>query len=330
MDGTSSQFEHKVRACGIDPVPLEITTLQLNITRMCNQTCTHCHVDASPRRREMLSEDAISDIFRILRDNPKIVNVDLTGGAPELHPMFRKLVEGILLAGRKVLVRHNLTVTLDPHPETGESLEYLPQFFAEHRVEVVSSLPFYQEFFTDKQRGHGVFEKSIESLRRLNKVGYGKSGSGLILNLVYNPVGPFLPPAQAALEGDYKRALLDKFGIQFNHLFALTNVPLKRFKANLVKTKKYDEYMAKLETAFNPGAVPGIMCRSQINVGYDGTLYDCDFNQMEGLPIETADGPLSLKSWNRDLLEQRSIRFGSHCFACTAGTGSSCGGATTT
>jgi radical SAM/Cys-rich protein len=203
----------------------------------------------------------------------------------------------------------------------------LPEFFAAHRVEVISSLPYYEEYFTDKQRGRGVFQKSIESLRMLNARGYGAEGSGLLLNLVYNPVGPYLPAAQAGLEADYKRSLHEKFGILFNHLYTITNMPIHRFKDDLIRHERYDDYMTKLVNAFNPEAARGVMCRNLISVSYDGKIYDCDFNQMLEMQAE-ADEPATLWNFDFDKLSRRNIVFGSHCFGCTAGAGSSCGGTT--
>jgi radical SAM/Cys-rich protein len=225
------------------------------------------------------------------------------------------------------MVRHNLTVTLDGHPRTKESKEQLPDFFAANQVEVVSSLPYYQEYFTDKQRGKGVFAKSIESLKRLNAKGYGKPGTPLILNLVYNPVGAFLPAAQADLEADFKRHLFQQFGIVFNRIYTITNMPIHRFRAQLERLGTYDEYMTKLVNTFNPSAARGVMCRSLISVGYDGRLYDCDFNQMLEMQIENGE-PLTVFNFDVETLRRRAIRFGSHCFGCTAGAGSSCVGAT--
>jgi radical SAM/Cys-rich protein len=227
------------------------------------------------------------------------------------------------------MVRHNLTVQLDGHPHTRESKEYLPAFFARHRVEVISSLPYYQEYFTDAQRGAGVFAKSVEAMRRLNAVGYGADWSGLLLNLVYNPVGPYLPAPQAALEADFRRELQAKFGLRFNSLYTLTNMPINRFRLHLEKTGQLEAYMEKLLAAFNPAAAEGVMCRSLISVGHDGRIYDCDFNQMLELGAESRAGkPLSIFDFDFDALLARPIRFDEHCFGCTAGAGSSCGGAT--
>jgi radical SAM/Cys-rich protein len=227
------------------------------------------------------------------------------------------------------MVRHNLTVQLDGHPVTGASKEYLPRFFAKNRVEVVSSLPYYQEYFTDAQRGSGVFRKSLEAMKRLNAAGYGIEGSGLALNLVYNPVGPYLPAAQAGLEADYRRELKDKFGLLFNSLYTITNMPINRFKLHLDKSGQYEAYMEKLLAAFNPAAAEGVMCRSLVSVDHEGRIYDCDFNQMLDLRAAGAGGkPLSLFDFDLDQLLKRRIRFGDHCLGCTAGAGSSCGGAT--
>ena len=313
----------------MDLAPLAIDTLQVNITKLCNQQCRHCHVDASPARREMMSADGIAKCLELLERYPGIATLDITGGAPELHPGFDGFVEAAAALGKRIMVRHNLTVQLDRHPQTGESKEYLPQFFARHRVEVVSSLPYYQQYFTDAQRGAGVFAKSVEAMRRLNAVGYGAEWSGLVLNLVYNPVGPYLPAAQAALEADYKRELKAKFGLSFNRLYTITNMPINRFRLHLEKTGQLEAYLDKLAAAFNPAAAEGIMCRNLLSVGWDGRIYDCDFNQM--LELEAADRggrALSIFDFDFDAALGRRIVFGEHCLGCTAGAGSSCGGAT--
>jgi radical SAM/Cys-rich protein len=315
-------FAATVARHGGSLAPLSLATLQVNITKLCNQACVHCHVDASPRRREMMDDATLDQVLRVLARHPDILALDVTGGAPELHPGFVRLVKAARALGRKVMVRHNLTVTLDPHPLTGAPMEYLPEFFAEQGVEVISSLPYYQEYFTDRQRGDGVFRKSIESLKRLNARGFGVEGTGRILNLVYNPVGAFLPAPQAGLEKDYKQALAAKFGVYFNQLFAIANMPIHRFKAQLKVLKTYEEYLDKLATAFNPQAAAGVMCRSLISVGYDGRLYDCDFNQMLGMGIG------SIFEFERGELLAREVKVGEHCFGCTAGAGSSCGGST--
>ena len=322
-------FEAQLRRNGIDLPPLSVDTLQVNITKLCNQVCRHCHVDASPQRKEMLSPEGVEKCLEILGRHPQITKLDITGGAPELHPGFDALVERAVALGKHVMVRHNLTVQLDGNPQTGEGKEYLPQFFASNRVEVISSLPYHQEYFTDAQRGAGVFKKSMQAMRRLNAEGYGVQGSSLALNLVYNPVGPYLPAAQAGLEADYKRELKSKFGLVFNKLYTITNMPINRFRLHLDKSGQYESYMDKLLAAFNPAAATGVMCRSLISVGHDGRIYDCDYNQMLELRAAGADGrPAGIFDFDIEQLLKRRIRFGEHCLGCTAGAGSSCGGAT--
>jgi radical SAM/Cys-rich protein len=322
-------FEDVLRRNGIDLPPLAIDTLQVNISKLCNQVCRHCHVDASPTRTEKMSPEGLAKCLEILERHPGITKLDITGGAPELHPGFDGFVEKAVALGKHVMVRHNLTVQLDGHPQTKESKEYLPEFFARHRLEVISSLPYYQEFFTDAQRGSGVFKKSIEAMRRLNAVGYGVEGSGLSLNLVYNPVGPYLPAPQASLEADYKRELKAKFGLVFNSLYTITNMPINRFKLHLDKSGQYQAYMQKLLAAFNPAAAAGVMCRSLISVSHDGRIYDCDFNQMLDMDaVDKAGRALSIFDFDIERLLKRNIRFDEHCLGCTAGAGSSCGGTT--
>ena len=322
-------FETQLRRRGMELAPRAIDTLQVNITRMCNQACRHCHVDASPARTETMSSEGIDKCLEILGRHAQIRTLDITGGAPELHPAFDRFVERAAALGKQVLVRHNLTVQLDGHPKTGASMEYLPQFFARHRVEVISSLPYYQQFFTDAQRGAGVFAKSMEAMRRLNAVGYGAHWSGLVLNLVYNPVGPYLPAAQGPLEEDYRRELKSRFGVVFNRLYTMTNMPINRFRLHLEKSGQLEPYMDKLLAAFNPAAAEGVMCRSLVSVGHDGRVYDCDFNQMLELQAAGRDGgALSIFDFDFDAVLGRRIRFGEHCLGCTAGAGSSCGGAT--
>ena len=309
--------------------PTTINTLQVNITKLCNQACLHCHVDASPKRKEQMDLDTINRCLEILNDNNEITNLDLTGGAPELNPHFDYFVQEAKKLNKHIMVRHNLTVTFDGNPVTGESKEYLPSFFAENKLEVISSLPYYQEYFTDKQRGKGVFEKSIDSIRILNMVGYGTDNPDLQLNLVYNPVGAFLPAGQASLENDFKYELKDKYDITFNKLFTITNMPINRFKQQLKNLNAYNDYMNKLINSFNPDAANGIMCKNIISVSYDGKLYDCDFNQMLDMNISIKNKDLSIHDFDFKTLVNRKIRFGSHCFGCTAGNGSSCGGNTT-
>jgi radical SAM/Cys-rich protein len=307
--------------------PISVETLQINITKLCNQACTHCHVDSSPRRKEMMSEEVMDRCLEIMAENPEIKALDITGGAPELHPSFQSLVVRTRKMNRRVMVRHNLTVTLDPHPKTKESMRYLPDFYAEQGVEIISSLPYYQEYFTDLQRGQGVFNKSIEAMKMLNARGYGQEESGLIINLVYNPVGTFLPGPQESLERDYKRVLKEKFDLVFNQLFAITNMPINRFKAQLVVGGNYLPYMDKLVSAFTPEAAAGVMCRSLISVSHDGRLYDCDFNQMLNMGLEDGTSQ-TVFDFDKSKVLKRQIKFASHCFGCTAGAGSSCGGVT--
>ena len=314
---------------GIELPPLGIDTLQVNITKMCNQVCRHCHVDASPTRSEALSRAGVERCIELLAMYPQIRTLDITGGAPELHADFEWMVRQARSLGRHVMVRHNLTVSFDGHPRSGASMAHLPAFFASQQCEVVCSLPYYQAYFTDAQRGGGVFSKSIEGLRQLNVLGYGREGSGLVLNLVYNPVGPYLPAAQATLQADYRRELRAHFGIEFNQLYTITNMPINRFRLHLEKSGQYAAYMDKLLAAFNPQAAAGVMCRNLLSVGHDGMLYDCDFNQMLGLGIDGGPaGPATIFDFDLGALLRRRIRFGSHCLGCTAGAGSSCGGTT--
>ncbi len=320
-------FVEKIKHSRLDLVPVSVDTLQVNITKLCNQACRHCHVDSSPKRREMMSVDDLERVLRILKDTPTIKTLDITGGAPELHPAFRFLVAEARKLGTKVIIRHNLTVTLDPHPMTQESMDWLPDFFRQEKVEVVSSLPYYREYLTDRQRGSGVFRKSLLGLKLLNEQGFGRNPE-LVLNLVYNPAGHFLPGPQADLEKEYKRELSKSHGIDFHSLFVLTNMPIHRFQEDLVRSGHAEEYMEKLEAAFNPEAAVGVMCRSMISVSWDGKLFDCDFNQMLEIPVSSDAGSFTLSDFDDQKLLQRKIIFKNHCYGCTAGAGSSCGGAT--
>lgn len=312
---------------GVDLSPISIEIMQINLGKLCNQACHHCHVDASPIRTELMEERTAERILEVLAAHPQIRTLDITGGAPELNPHFTRLVTQARALGRHVMVRHNLTVQFDGNPITGQSMEFLPGFFAEHGCEVVSSLPYYAQYFTDRQRGKGVFEKSIRAIRRLNEVGYAMPESNLTLNLVYNPAGAFLPAPQASLEADFKRELLAKHGLYFNNLFTITNMPIHRFKEDLIRHNGYESYMTKLVDAFNPAAALGVMCRSMISVDYNGRLSDCDFNQMLDLPLER-NAPRSIFDWDFDAVLNRRIVLADHCFGCTAGAGSSCGGTT--
>ncbi|MBC7476445.1 MAG: arsenosugar biosynthesis radical SAM protein ArsS [Candidatus Sericytochromatia bacterium] len=321
-------FERTISKFDLSVKPISIETLQINITKLCNQACHHCHVNASPIRTEMMSRKIIDKCLQILRENKSIKMLDITGGAPELHPDFDYVVTEAIKLNKHVMVRHNLTVTFDGNPQTKEKKMYLPQFFADNRVEVISSLPYYQEFFTDKQRGKGVFKKSIDGLKILNSLGYGIDGTGLIINLVYNPVGSFLPADQKGLEDTYKRELFNKFDISFNNLYTITNMPINRFKTQLKNSNTYDEYMDKLLSSFNPKSTDGLMCRSLISVGYDGKIYDCDFNQMLDIQIKHKQSTFDIFDFDMNKLLNRKIAFDSHCFGCTAGAGSSCTGTT--
>jgi radical SAM/Cys-rich protein len=324
----SPSFEGKLAEAGLELGRQPIHTLQLNVTRLCNQACQHCHVDASPKRVEHMSRACLERCLELLAQ-PGFQVLDVTGGAPELYDHFDELVERARALGKRVMVRHNLTVTVDGDPR-GASKAHLPRFFRDHGVEVVSSLPYYQPYFTDKQRGRGVFEKSMEALRQLNAEGIGTPG-GLPLTLVYNPVGAFLPPAQAALEADFRSSLAQEHQVSFTSLIAITNMPIARFKDSLERRGGLEDYMAKLVGAFNPAAAEGVMCRSLISVDYDGRIYDCDFNQMLDLRIQDAERvgeALTVFELDLERLARIPIQFGSHCFGCTAGAGSSCGGST--
>ena len=304
-----------------------VTTLQFNIGRLCNQACLHCHVDSSPARsgaQENASAELVDDLLALLAREPQLTTLDLTGGAPELNPHFRRLVEGARALGRTVYVRHNLTVQGEPGQQD------LPAYFACHGVELWCSLPCYLEDNVDRQRGRGVFLRSLDALRALNAVGYGKSAA-LPLHLVYNPQGPVLPPPQTALEEDYRRILRDDYEVVFTRLVTITNQPIHRFRAELERRGALDDYQALLVDHFNPATLDGLMCRSGLSVRWDGSLHDCDFNLVLDLPAGGAQRrPRSLKSLLASglaALEGAPIAVDRHCYACTAGSGSSCGGA---
>ncbi|MBX9733903.1 MAG: arsenosugar biosynthesis radical SAM protein ArsS [Chitinophagaceae bacterium] len=325
MDGTYQPipFQEQLLQHGLYPLkPTHISTLQVNVGKMCNQVCKHCHVDAGPDRKEIMTVETMQACLAALDHNPLISIVDLTGGAPEMNPNFRWFVEEIKKRKRHIIVRCNLTIIV-----ANKKYNDLPQFYKEHGVEVVSSLPFYSKERTNKQRGDGVFEDSITALRMLNEVGYGVEGSELKLNLVYNPAGAFLPPDQQTLEADFKKALYTDFGIVFNELFAITNMPISRYLDYLLQTGNYDRYMERLTNAFNPAAATNVMCRSIISVGWDGYLYDCDFNQI--LNLKVSSGEKHISQWNQSQLNNREIVINQHCYGCAAGSGSSCGGAVT-
>lgn len=316
-------FQQKLEESGLFPLkPTGVEIFQVNVGKMCNQVCNHCHVDAGPDRKEIMTRETMQHCLEALRNNPQLRTVDLTGGAPEMNPDFRYFVEEIKKLGRHVIVRCNLTIIL-----ANKKYNSLPDFFREHQVEVVSSLPFYTQDRTDRQRGDGVFEDSITALQMLNAVGYGKEGTGFTLNLVYNPAGAFMPPPQEALEADYKKSLFEKHGIVFNNLFAITNLPISRYLDYLLKSGNYEKYMEKLVVAYNPVAAANVMCRNTISIGWDGLLYDCDFNQMLDLRVATSSKHIS--DFNLEELDNRTIVINQHCYGCTAGAGSSCGGAVT-
>jgi radical SAM/Cys-rich protein len=300
------------------PTGLEI--FQLNVGKRCNQTCRHCHVDAGPDREEVMT-DAVVDRCLDVLESGGFATLDITGGAPELHPRFREIVARARAANLHVMDRSNLTILLLPN--YGD----LPAFLAEHDVEIVASLPHYRARQTDAQRGDGVFQESLKALRILNALGYGATDGRLQLNLVTNPVGAFLPGNQEALERDWKRELDRLYGIRFNKLFTITNMPIARYLEWLQDSANLHDYMRRLVDAFNPAAAGAVMCRNTLSVGWDGTLYDCDFNQMLELPVE-ASVPRTIFEFDRQALDQRTVVTGPHCFGCTAGAGSSCGGAT--
>lgn len=299
-----------------------LSTLQVNLGYRCNQSCVHCHVNAGPNRSEMMDADNIALISQVIAARG-IETLDLTGGAPELHPAFRQVVCSARAQGVKVIDRCNLTIVFEPGQAD------LAPFLAEQRVEVVASLPCYSLGNVDRQRGKGTFDKSIAALQQFNALGYGQPDSGLVLNLVYNPQGPSLPPDQAQLEADYKRELFAKFGITFNALYALANMPIQRFGSMLISRGEFNRYMALLQASFRHDNLAGVMCRSLVSVDWKGHLYDCDFNQQLGLALP---GPrMSARPHLRDLLRidpaDDTIRVADHCYGCTAGQGSSCGGA---
>ncbi len=314
------EFEEKLTKISRWPLRAsEIETLQVNVGKLCNQTCRHCHVDAGPTRTEMMTRETAELVLDVLR-RYAIPNVDITGGAPELNPNFDFLVHEARALGRHVMDRSNLTVFY------AEGKGYLPEFLRNHQVEIIASLPCYLEKNVDFQRGKGVFSRSIEALQWLNRFGYGDPATGLELNLVYNPIGPSLPPAQKGLEDTYRQQLGERFGIVFNNLYTITNMPISRFLQDLVRHGNYEHYMELLVQKFNPTTLDGVMCRTLVSVGWDGKLYDCDFNQMLEMPINHGL-PQHIREFDASVLAHREICTGSHCFGCTAGSGSSCGGA---
>ncbi|CAN5331034.1 arsenosugar biosynthesis radical SAM protein ArsS [soil metagenome] len=313
-------FQQKLKENELYPLkPTGIQIFQVNVGKMCNQVCKHCHVDAGPDRKEIMTPETMEECLNALKENPSLSTIDLTGGAPEMNPHFRWFVEEIKKLKRHVIVRSNLTIIM-----ANKKYNDLPEFFKQHQVEVVSSLPFYTLNRTDSQRGIGVFNSSIKALQLLNEAGFGMEDSGLILNLVYNPAGAFLPPSQAALEKEYKHALQKNYNIRFNNLYTITNLPISRYLDYLINSGNYEAYMEKLVNSFNPVAAQNVMCRNTISIGWDGFLYDCDFNQMLEMKI---DSPLKhISQYNTENLNGRNIVVNQHCYGCTAGLGSSCGG----
>jgi radical SAM/Cys-rich protein len=323
--GTSlPRFKDKLENIGFFPLtPIQVENLQINVGKMCNQVCKHCHVDAGPDRKEIMTWETMESCLKVAALH-QIKSIDITGGAPEMNPNFRRFIEKIRAVRRdvEIIVRCNLTIIL-----ANKKYNDLPLFFKEHNITVVSSLPYFEAKKTDSQRGDGVFEKSIKALQMLNRVGYGQENSKLMLHLVYNPSGAFLPGSQEDLKQKFKSVLAREYNIVFNDLFAITNLPISRFLDYLLQSGNYEDYMEKLVDAFNPSAVPGVMCRNTISVGWDGYLYDCDFNQMLELKVNV---PSSKHIGNFDALalDNREIVINEHCYGCTAGSGSSCGGAT--
>jgi radical SAM/Cys-rich protein len=318
LDFDASLYRHGCRPLARDSPP---HTLQINVGKLCNQACHHCHVDAGPKRTEIMTDLTARRVVDVLEQSPDIKTVDITGGAPELNPNFRFLVERTRISRRSVVVRCNLTVIFEP------GMDWLGEFYRRNEVTLICSLPCYGPENVEKQRGKGVFSKSIEALRWLNRLEYGRE---LRLDLVYNPVGAFLPPPQAELEARYREELRNNFGIEFHRLLTITNMPINRFAHQLHQWGKFSEYMGLLVNHFNRATVEGLMCRTLVSVGWNGQLYDCDFNQMVELPIGAAGARVRPTIWEVDDLAELAgapIATGSHCFGCTAGAGSSCGGA---
>lgn len=317
-----TRFQDNIDQLGLYPLtPVGIDTFQVNLGKMCNQVCNHCHVDAGPDRKEIMTRATMEECLTAIAESG-CTTVDLTGGAPEMNPDFKWFVEQISSLGKKTIVRCNLTIIV-----ANKKYNSLPEFYKKHNVEVISSLPCYTAENTDSQRGEGVFGQSIKALNMLNEIGYGVPNSGLILNLVYNPSGPNLPGDQTGLEIDYKRELKEQFDIEFNNLYTITNLPISRFLQYLVASENYEAYMEKLVNAFNPAAASNVMCRNTVSIGWDGYIYDCDFNQM--LDLKVAVKGKHLSDFNLQDLNNRKIIVNQHCYGCTAGAGSSCGGTLT-
>ncbi|CAM1334237.1 arsenosugar biosynthesis radical SAM (seleno)protein ArsS [Tenacibaculum aestuariivivum] len=319
-DGELPTFAKKIKETNQFPLrPKKLEILQINLGYMCNQVCAHCHVDAGPDRKEIMTTATMQQCLDVIK-NTQAHTLDLTGGAPEMNPNFRWFVEEASKAGIKdFIVRSNLTII-----RANKKYHDLPDFFKKHNIHVVSSMPHWTRGKTDKQRGDGVFDKSIKALQMLNEVGYGIEGSHLKLDLVYNPSGAFLPGDQMALENDFKKALKDDFNIDFHNLFAITNLPISRFLDYLIASENYEDYMYSLIDAYNPKAVENVMCTNTLSVSWDGNLYDCDFNQM--LNLKVASSIKHISEYNEEILQDRNIIINQHCYGCTAGSGSSCQG----
>ena len=320
-EGSFPRFDETLKQNGLAiPVARKVDILQVNVGKLCNMTCQHCHVDAGPdRKEENMSRETVDACLAAIRAG-EISTLDLTGGAPEMNKHFRHFVTEARKLGCHVIDRCNLTILL------ANGFTDMPQFLADNQVEIVASLPCYLEENADSQRGDGSFRKSIEALKILNDLGYGKPDTGLNLTLVYNPTGPSLPPSQAQLEEAYREQLLDRFGIEFTRLFTITNMPISRYLDHLLDTQQYEGYMQTLIDAFNPAAAESVMCINTLSVGWDGKLYDCDFNQMLELGVE-GSAPATIDQFDKELLAGRRIVTGRHCFGCTAGSGSGCQGA---
>ena len=320
-NGKLPLFKDKLKEVNIPDIKKgQLKILQLNIGYMCNQTCSHCHVDAGPRRKEMMSIEVLNRCLNLMIEN-KIETVDITGGAPEMHPNFSWFVRSIREKTKvdEIIVRSNLTIIL-----ANKKFFDLPNFFADNRIHIISSLPFYNKEKTDNQRGKGVFDKSISALKKLNKVGYGQANSNLKLDLVYNPSGAFLPPDQSLLEIKFKEKLYTDFKIEFNNLFTITNLPISRFLDYLIASENYEEYMETLVNRFNPNATKELMCKNTISVSWEGNIYDCDFNQMLDLKINSKNS--TIFNCKIEGLVDKKVEVSQHCYGCTAGAGSSCQG----
>jgi radical SAM/Cys-rich protein len=310
-----SKFQDKIRSIRSEPLTAQgIRVLQVNLGYQCNMACRHCHVSAGPMRTEAMDGAVIDDVLRVLQENP-IETLDITGGAPEMSPFFRRLVTEAGNMGKRVISRTNLTIFSEP------GMSGIPEFYFDQGVELIASLPCYLEENITAVRGKGAFQKSIDALRRLNELGFGDGSDERPLSLVYNPAGAFLPPLQSALEADYKRELKNRYGISFTRLYAFTNIPIGRFRDSLVASGSFDQYCEMLASSFNPATLDNIMCRNLVSVGWDGKLYDCDFNQAQSLAI-SQDAPRHIRDFDYKAISRRRIVVDDHCFGCTAGQGS--------